>query len=96
MSDEPNIYFKAPLFFFFARPWWFVRIPPRQGFFDPRPICLDPRSGYFLILTTFCPNWLPAVWPKIRIFCPDRDKAFSAIARGPTLGYLGLPTCFSA
>lgn len=32
---------------------------------------------------TFCPDWPPAVGPKIHIFCPDRDQGFPAIARGP-------------
>ncbi|EDR00914.1 uncharacterized protein LACBIDRAFT_312890 [Laccaria bicolor S238N-H82] len=32
---------------------------------------------------TFCPDWPPAVGPKIYIFCPDRDQGFPAIARGP-------------
>jgi hypothetical protein len=31
----------------------------------------------------FCPDWPPAVGPKIHIFCPDRDQGFPAIARGP-------------
>ena len=30
------------------------------------------------------PDWLLAVRPKICIFCPDPDMAFSAIARGPS------------
>ncbi|EDR13784.1 uncharacterized protein LACBIDRAFT_322958 [Laccaria bicolor S238N-H82] len=32
---------------------------------------------------TFCPDWPPAVGPKIHIFCLDRDQGFPAIARGP-------------
>ncbi|EDR02492.1 uncharacterized protein LACBIDRAFT_309569 [Laccaria bicolor S238N-H82] len=35
---------------------------------------------------TFCPDWPPAVGPKIHIFCPDRDQGFPAIARGPCAG----------
>ncbi|KIK03372.1 hypothetical protein K443DRAFT_481162 [Laccaria amethystina LaAM-08-1] len=34
----------------------------------------------------FCPDWPPAVGPKIHIFCPDRDQGFPAIARGPACG----------
>jgi hypothetical protein len=31
----------------------------------------------------FCPDWPPAVGPKIHIFCSDRDQGFPAIAGGP-------------
>ena len=50
------------------------------------------KSGYFLILTTFCPDW----HPEICIFCLGLDFTFSAIAGGPTqlsykLGVVAMP-----
>ena len=49
-----------------TKPWHFVRIQTLECS-NPWPTCPNPRSGYFLILTTFCPDWHQTVRPKIRI-----------------------------
>jgi len=54
-----------------------------SGCFNLWIICPVTGSGHFCILTTFCPDWHPAILLKIQFFCPDRDQAISAIAQGP-------------
>ena len=64
-----------------------VRIPA-LGCLTSRRSC--PGSGLWAVsnFVAFCPDWPPAVGPKIHIFCPDRDQGFPAIARGPPNGLL--------
>jgi hypothetical protein len=69
-----------------------IRLPLRHagfvrmltlGLFDSRTICPDSQIWLFQVshFDRFLSGLYPAVRPKIHNFCPDRDKAFSAIAR---------------
>jgi hypothetical protein len=60
----------------------FVRILT-LGFLTHGQFVRIPNSAIFSF-DHFLPGLYPAFRPKIRIFCPDRDMAFSAIAGGPT------------